>query len=124
MPSELECDVPAVPSHLHRRSRPVDENFEDGEKLFRRHQLPERRIKAIITFDGMSVNRSKYCKGPEDALVNVETGDLYSGYGVVSFAVSDVAQLLETVSTPPDIAGGYSCRVKHTPLGSMPLSNN
>lgn len=80
-----------VPSHLHINGRGADQNFEDGEKLYRGFEYaefdPVESTIAIeyIKFPDLSCNRSKY-SSPEDIRFrrNGRTTD-----GCYSFTVAD-----------------------------------
>jgi len=89
-PSDDFCGLLGVPDYLHTSKQAPNQNFEAEERLYRRHKLNDRKIKTIINFRQMSVNRSSCCRSPADALINTHQGGEYSGFGVVSFSVGAV----------------------------------
>lgn len=80
-------------------------------RLYRRHRLIDRKIKTVITFKQMSVNRQKYCQSPHDVLINSKEGGHHQGFGVVSFSVADVQSLKWTDQS--ENAAQSSALVRH-----------
>ena len=114
-PSDDFCAVLGIPDHLHTSEQTPNQEFEVEERLYRRHKLNDRKVKTIISFQEMSVNRSSCCQSPADALINTRAGGKYSGYGVVSFSVYAVRGLLESKELPNQASIEYSAVVIHEP---------
>lgn len=98
------CKDLGIPEHLWRKGRPNVINFDRDELLFRRFTAsvppfnsttPYNHTQEINAFTGEifqlnqdSYNRSKFCKCPEDVLIN-EFGDIKINHGIFEIAALD-----------------------------------
>ncbi len=108
-PCDPVCQERGIPPHLHQAGRAVDPYFEPGELLYRRHKSPEPDLTDVINFKKMSVNRRKYCEGPEDVLWNDQQGGKYPDRAVFALPV---AALSLQVNHPDQKNHPYSFRLK------------
>lgn len=113
--SDDACSVLGIPDYLHTLAQTSNQEFNATELLYRRHQLNDRKIKTIINFREMSVNRSSCCRSPSDVLTNTQTGDEYLGFGVVSFSVGAIRGLFHNVMASGQQIISYGASVIHEP---------
>lgn len=73
---DSECEEKGIPTHLHQVGREPDDTWDEKEILYRRIRKNTPDLTAEIKFDRMSVNRSRYCKGPDDVLWNEREGGI------------------------------------------------
>ncbi|MEM7601219.1 MAG: hypothetical protein AAF357_07345 [Verrucomicrobiota bacterium] len=87
------CSERGVPEHLHAGNREPVHSFSPSELLYRRVKLEDVKTDptAAISFSRMSVNRSSFCRAPEDVLINDEEGGFYSGYSIFALPVEALA---------------------------------
>jgi hypothetical protein len=125
---DAACAALGIPSHLHQLGRPADQQFADGELLYRR--VPENiaLIGQLVppeafTTRSMSVNRERYSNAPEDVLYNVEDGRHYTTWGVVAFTVGLVRslsrmhpQIKNMVFTLAPVHAPIRCMYPHTEI--------
>lgn len=113
-PNDPQCNALGVPAHLHTCGRVIDPDFDQEERLYRRHKLDDRQIKTVITFKEMSVNREKYSASAVDVLLNTRDGGRHEGYGVVSFPVRAIRELRDTITVKGNEVT-YDAVVVHEP---------
>jgi hypothetical protein len=78
-----------LPDYMLRRNRPLDQDFEPEEELFRAFGADDLEGDRVaidaIELPDMSVNREKY--GPPESLLYL---DMWVGHGVAGFKVKDI----------------------------------
>lgn len=104
-----------------RNGRPINDGFEQEEKLYRRcvesdrdPEYPDRIQNAKIQFPDMSVNRSKYSEVEDVKLAIAYKDANWDKYGVYYFKVEDIP-----INPPPHISKTspttWSWAVSHVP---------
>lgn len=106
---DLICQERGIPSYLHQNGRQVDPDFDSGEFLYRRNRSQEPELMDVLNFKRMSVNRQKYCEGPEDVLWNDEQGGKYPDRAVFALPV---AALSLRIAHPDQKNHPYSFSIK------------
>lgn len=116
------CGKLGIPEHLHTRGRIADDEFEPGERYFRRFEKvselsEENKISmGAITTRHMSGNREKYSSQPSDVLYNIHGGDHFFSWGIWGIDIEKVNQLS---FQHPEEAKHYTLKVLHVPEECM-----
>jgi len=109
------------PEYLKNDPPTFDELFESGEVIYRRHAIRVKvplgdyftYIKTSDFLDGVSVNRSKYCKDPADALWAINGDGSNCSYELKN---GEVVYCLITELIGPGNKTGITLYCKHTPF--------
>jgi hypothetical protein len=93
-----KCAALGIPPRLHRLGRPIVQDFETSELLYRRYDprdiADQGLADASISFQhgGMSVNRQSLCESSEDVLYDVTKGGKHEDHSVLTFSIAPILQ--------------------------------